>query len=640
MEYIVYFDIAAICVLITTLVAYGIRSKIHNLQNTLYRVMLMAVLVMALSDLLIVCCMHAEVLEERNIIYFLKNMYLIGHVCVAVSFAIYSICLTGRLKQGFKNPQHMLFAPVIIIAIFMITQFLTANVYTIDANSVYHRGIGLYVIYACIIYFLMVGWRYLVRYRKKISLENLLSSLAFISVSLIVMFIQWLFPHILIQPFGMSLCILLYLIAMEKPQDYMDPEFKVYNQRAMIKYVSEKLVTRERLPVLIVKVHNLKVMRQTIGADAVNELLVEMADFLRKVEKNINVYHFSQSVFVIAMDRKSNDIEGSVLLRKIRERFNNPWVTGELEMKFAIHITYFVCPRDADNLNLFMDYIQYMRNRTTDNPETVMKLSGMDIEQQKREMQIRRLLSEATENCGFEVFYQPIYSVTDQRVMSAEALVRLKDQSLGYVSPEEFIPVAEKNGMIMKLGEYVFETVCRFLHEEHLKEYGIEYIEINLSVVQCMQDNLAERLTEIMDQYEITPDQINLEITETAAIHSTEVLEHNIITLHDKGINFSLDDYGSGYSNTDYLFRFPFRIVKIDKLILWEAFRNEKAMIALKNTIKMVKELGLEVVVEGVETQENVDYLQSQECDFLQGYYYSKPIPDSRFLDLIKNGKK
>ena len=98
---------------------------------------------------------------------------------------------------------------------------------------------------------------------------------------------------------------------------------------------------------------------------------------------------------------------------------------------------------------------------------------------------------------------------------------------------------------------------------------------------------------------------------------------------------FSLDDYGSGYSNTDYLFRFPFHMVKIDKLILWEACKNEKAMIALKNTIQMIKELGLQVVVEGVETAENVHYLTQQHCDFLQGYYYSKPVPESALIEIL-----
>ena len=152
-----------------------------------------------------------------------------------------------------------------------------------------------------------------------------------------------------------------------------------------------------------------------------------------------------------------------------------------------------------------------------------------------------------------------------------------------------------------------------------------------------MQENLAERLTEIMKKYHVAPAQINLEITETAAAHS-DMLENNIKILHKQGIEFSLDDYGSGYSNTDYLFRFPFRIVKIDKTILWEAFKNEKAMIALRNTIRMIKELGLEIVVEGVENQEYVDYLTEQHCNSA-GIFLFQADSGQRFLRTFTQGK-
>lgn len=431
------------------------------------------------------------------------------------------------------------------------------------------------------------------------------------------------------------MCVLLYLISSERPQEYTVPELEIMNRRAFLKESEERLLGSERFPMLVIKVHNLKVMRQTLGNDSVNEFLKEMAAFFRKLIDNSRIYQFSQSVYVLELDRKKKDIDSSLLIRQILDRFEQPWHSGSVETKFRIHISSIVCPRDANNLNGLIDYIQYMRSLSSENGNVVLKTAEMDIGRPKRELRIRKLLNDAVDHKGFEVFYQPIYSVTENRIVSAEALIRLKDQSMGYISPEEFIPIAEKSGMIMQIGEFVFETVCRFIQEKQLTDYGLQYIEINLSVVQCMQENLAERLTEIMKKYHVAPAQINLEITETAAAHS-DMLENNIKILHKQGIEFSLDDYGSGYSNTDYLFRFPFRIVKIDKTILWEAFKNEKAMIALRNTIRMIKELGLEIVVEGVENQEYVDYLTEQHCDYLQGYFYSKPIPDRDFLELLR----
>lgn len=159
--------------------------------------------------------------------------------------------------------------------------------------------------------------------------------------------------------------------------------------------------------------------------------------------------------------------------------------------------------------------------------------------------------------------------------------------------------------------------MCRFIKEENPQRYGIRSIAVNLSIVQCFQNTLAEKFYEIMKKYDVNAENVRLEITESVAAHNNNIMQ-SIDVLHNGGIQFALDDFGSGYSNVEYLFKFPFYIVKIDKLMLWEALQNERAMITLRNTIRMIKELGLKVVVEGVETQESVDCLREQNCDYLR----------------------
>ena len=155
--------------------------------------------------------------------------------------------------------------------------------------------------------------------------------------------------------------------------------------------------------------------------------------------------------------------------------------------------------------------------------------------------------------------------------------MRIHDDLLGNISPEIFIPIAERNGSIVKLGTMIFEKVCRFISEQNLEETSIEYIEINVSVVQCIQSDFVDTLNEIMDRYHVRPEQINLEITETAASNSFAILQENVERLYQQGISFSLDDYGSGYATIGYIHRFPFCIIKLDKLMVWDAFENERA---------------------------------------------------------------
>lgn len=523
MEHLVYYDIAAAFVLLTALVAYHLRKYSDNFQSRVYRVMLYALLVVSTSDFLL---FWKEITFGKTGTTVLLYICILGQVVAAAAYLLYILCLTGRVERFIRKEKGWLFVPAWIVIALLVVQLFIPYLFKVGTDGSYQRQNGIMLFYLCMIYFYLMGEVFLVRFRKRLSFEVLFSTTVFAVVSVFTLVLHIAFPGFRFQFFGMAMCVLLYLISSERPQEYTVPELEIMNRRAFLKESEERLLGSERFPMLVIKVHNLKVMRQTLGNDSVNEFLREMVAFFRKLIDNSRIYQFSQSVYVLALDRKKKDIDSSLL-------------------------------------------------------------------------------------------------------------IRLKDQSMGYISPEEFIPIAEKSGMIMQIGEFVFETVCRFIQEKQLTDYGLQYIEINLSVVQCMQENLAERLTEIMKKYHVAPAQINLEITETAAAHS-DMLENNIKILHKQGIEFSLDDYGSGYSNTDYLFRFPFRIVKIDKTILWEAFKNEKAMIALRNTIRMIKELGLEIVVEGVENQEYVDYLTEQHCDYLQGYFYSKPIPDRDFLELLR----
>ena len=173
--------------------------------------------------------------------------------------------------------------------------------------------------------------------------------------------------------------------------------------------------------------------------------------------------------------------------------------------------------------------------------------------------------------------------------------------------------------------------MCQFYTEKSLDQIGIEYIELNLSTLQCMSEELIQTFQTIVSKYNIDTRRINLEITESAMANSLEILEHTMTKLREKGFTFSMDDYGTGYSNLSNIFNMPFQMIKVDKSILWKAMENEKAGIILSTTIRMVHDMKMEVVVEGVETNEQKELLQNLKCDYLQGYYFSKAIPAEEF---------
>ncbi|MBQ9609214.1 MAG: EAL domain-containing protein, partial [Lachnospiraceae bacterium] len=177
----------------------------------------------------------------------------------------------------------------------------------------------------------------------------------------------------------------------------------------------------------------------------------------------------------------------------------------------------------------------------------------------------------------------------------------------------------------------------KFIKDNKIADTDIEYIEVNISPVQLQQPEYYKKIIEIMEEYDVKPSQINIEITETAnMVGASDVVNENIEKLVEYGITFSLDDYGSGYSNLDYINNMPFHIIKIDKFIVWDAFKNIKAGITLEYTIKMLNALQYMIVAEGVETEEQKDQLANIGCHYMQGWYYSKAVSDKEFMQLIK----
>ena len=291
------------------------------------------------------------------------------------------------------------------------------------------------------------------------------------------------------------------------------------------------------------------------------------------------------------------------------------------------------CPEDIDNFQSLISFGTDFHEKLPYNGEVihadgstvkrmVSLLTGMDS-----------IIERALANHGFHVYYQPIYSIEKKRFVSAEALLRLIDEKEGFISPEIFIPAAEKSGAIHKIGGYVLTEVFQFIASSEYKKLGLEYIEINLSVSQCMHHGLADSILESMSRYGVSSNQVNLEITESAASYNQSVMSDNLEQLSAAGLTFSLDDYGTGYSNMYRIAALPLKIVKLDKTFVNN--QNSKMWTILQNTVRMIKELNMEIVVEGIETEEMVKKFSDLKCDFIQGYFFSKPIPQREFVEFI-----
>jgi EAL domain-containing protein (putative c-di-GMP-specific phosphodiesterase class I) len=258
------------------------------------------------------------------------------------------------------------------------------------------------------------------------------------------------------------------------------------------------------------------------------------------------------------------------------------------------------------------------------------------VEERRNYAKMIKTIADALKEDRVEVFLQPIYSVEKDHFTSAEALVRIRNTDGSIVPPGQFIPVAEETGMIDQLGERVFEKVCQFIQREKIWELGIEYIEVNLSVHQCESRTLSKRYEEIMEQYGVKPSMINLEVTESASIQTRKVFMQNMERLIEYGVSFSLDDFGNGESNLNYIVDMPVEIVKFDRDMTKAYFEKSKGKLVMETATTMILDMGLKIVSEGVETVKQLEAMKKLGVQYIQGFYFSRPLPQDEFIKFVR----
>ncbi len=634
MDYIIHYDVAAFMITLAIAIHFFYKKNIDTYQNRLFSILIWLELVSSALDLVTIYTIGHPDVVSRGWHYLLNGVYLLSFNATSAVYFTYIINVVKKKRKIKPFEKMLIMVPFTVDVLLTLTTPVTGLVFTITEANEYVHGSLFLILYVNAMLYVAMSQVYSVVYRAVFTMGQSVAVYTYTITSFIVVVIQMMFPFLMIAQFAVSMAVMLIYLSLENPLDYAERELGTYNQTAFEKILTTNIENEKHFSVFAMELDGMQYLSETLGTESANRILKQFAEFMTAAAGKKKVFYLSGNRFAVVSESRKETWEE--LTGKIRDRCKQPFYTESV----ALTITALLCvvdyPEDAVRLADIEALIGLcLADAKQRSDEEVIYADISLLEKHRRESQIIQIMKRALQENQFSVFYQPIFSVAKQRFTSAEALIRLQNDELGFISPEEFIPLAEKNGLILEIGEFVFREVCRFIVEEKLLSRGIEYIEVNLSVVQCMQESLYQDLLSVMDEYHLPYPCINLEITETAAVMSHETLMRNMSKLIEHGVNFSLDDYGTGFSNTTFVIKYPFRIVKIDKSMVWSAMEDEKAMYALKYTMAMVKAMGMELVAEGVENEEQIRLLTELGCDFFQGYYYSKPVNGKLFLEKI-----
>ena len=632
------FDYCAIIIITILLVTTILRRMVKGKLNRCFIELLVVAWLTIFFD---IWAVNLDNLGTAQIFskYVAHMGYLVFHSLAMSFYVVYIIAMTDTWHQ-FKAKRWYIFLsafPEFVIVSLTITSPFTKWIFYIDEQYSYVRGLYFELLYVCAAVYMIYGIVYLVLHRRMFWRRHLASiAVAFLAVAAGI-FIQYFKPDTLIEMFCMAVSLMVLSFMIQRPEERLEVVTGLDRVTAYMEDMRQAFSTKKPIRIIMVNITNYVSIQELLGYVQCMHAMEQVAAYMVRLDKKMDLraelYNLEQGKFRFVVEEKRFRRvwdAASEMNRIMKEKF----VINQMAVNMITNICIADCPQDisdVDTLMAFGDTLQEI-------PYTgdIMAASELLKRLHYGMMHDMDAIIEAALSANrFEVYYQPIYSVEEKKFHSAEALIRLKDEKYGFISPEIFIPVAEKSGAIHKIGDFVLEQVCAFIASDEYKKLGLSYIEVNLSVVQCMQPKLANHIMDILTRYGVRPEQLNLEITETAASISQQALEDNIEDLTNMGMKFSLDDFGTGYSNMQRIVKLPFNIIKLDRTFT-ELYDNPKLGIVLMNTINMIKAMKMKIVVEGVETAEMLKLFSDLECEYIQGYYFSKPIPRSEFVKFIQ----
>lgn len=551
--------------------------------------------------------------------------------CVSLMAPLYILYIIGvtdtwHLLVNKRREKLMAFLPTIIsLAVSALGVFTNALAYVDDKNEISY-GWGYVLVNAIIILYIAMAIRYIVtmgRYIDFINEIQMIIPLAIMSAALIFQ-VYWPDHHVICLSVAIN-CLVLILIN-RRSEEALDVTTGMHSYWLFSHDMRLRIRTGKNMNLILVNIVNYEHALRILGYDEMIELMrffsMEMIRILQGYKKKFLCYNSGgkYAIEVAGVNMKEiQDIAGAIV-----KYINANMRLGGSDFEIKINTCVAKCPEDIDDIDsLFMLISDLDLFPVQNRVLSASEITGTKEFVVKKEM--NTILDKAITNNYFSVYYQPIYDTKEKRFASAEALIRLKDPKHGFISPGVFIPIAEKSGMIHKIGSFVIDEVCKFIASDDFKKLNVDYIEINLSVMQCLRMDLADEIISKAAYYEIDPSTINLEITETASSYSQEKIFGNVMALDRAGFTFSLDDFGTGYSNLMRVTSLPLDIIKLDRtFVLLMEKGNSRTVI--QNIILMIKDMGKKVLVEGIETKEMVDVFTEMGVDEIQGFYFSKPL--------------
>ena len=423
---------------------------------------------------------------------------------------------------------------------------------------------------------------------------------------------------------------------------YYDVLTGLYNRNYFVRLLADFVRKAEEkntiVSVMFVDIDDFRKINDGLGIIVGDEVVQQFGQFLSEFKSDyVVVSHFNADIYCIAIYDPCGNRSVEYIYESIQERISSPFLlsTGQ-EIGISVSVGVAEYPEAAKSTLELINCAEIVMFRAKGlGKNAIQYFNAPILNDFLQNVSIENKLKEAVFCQNFTLNFQPQYHIEGKKLRGVEALIRWKDSDGKMISPAVFIPIAEKNGTIVPIGCWVIEESIKN-YAAWKKKYSVDMIlSLNISAIQYKRHEFIDNLMSIIRKYDVNPNDIELEITESVLIDNFIEMTEKLHVLREYCLRISLDDFGTGYSSLSYLKGLPIDTLKIDKSFVDTMLTDKNARIIMDSIVYMVKKLGFETIAEGVETQEQFDYLKSIECDCIQGYLLGKPLPGDELEKLL-----
>lgn len=390
------------------------------------------------------------------------------------------------------------------------------------------------------------------------------------------------------------------------------------------------------LALVIFDIDNFKLINDSYGHETGDKLLVEVSKRLvEKTDENMYLSKIAGDDFALIVWDFNSESYLTETIKSMVDYLEGMIRVDNYQINVSVNVGIAIYHKHADNFEDLLKNADMAKFRATENRSKYEFYDKGMNDAIVEKLNLRNSMKLALDRKEFVLYFQPQYRAKDKKIMGFEALVRWVSETMGIVPPNKFIPAAEESGLIIPLGDWILEEAISFIRKVHLRGYPDMILSINISVIQLIQENFSDRVAELLEKYGLAPECLELEITESVMMESMDSVMSNIKRIRRMGVSLALDDFGTGYSSLNYLTRIRINTLKIDKSFIDGIGRAREKDLLIGSIVDIGQKLGVSTVAEGVETEEQYNYLVEKHCERIQGFYFSEPLPQDKVLELL-----